>query len=34
MRHLGWMVALIKGLYELVREIGTFRTSKPTGPSA
>ena len=45
MRHIAWAVgaslssalfrvALINGLYELVRVIGTFRTSKPTGPAA
>ena len=45
MRHIAWVVGaslfsalfivgLVNGLYELVRVIGTFRTSKPTGPAA
>ena len=45
MGHMAWVVGaplfsalfivgLINGLYELVRVIGTFRTSKPAGPVA
>ena len=45
MEHIAWavgvsllsavlVVALINGLYELVRVIGSFRTSKPTRPAA
>ncbi len=45
MEHVAWavgaslfsalfIVAVINGLYELVRVIGTFRTSKPTSPAA
>jgi hypothetical protein len=29
-----FIVAVINGLYELARAIGTFRTSKPTSPAA